>query len=151
MVGEQAELAADRARGVADVDTRQAARTEDPVTLAPDLVEDGVHELECPHSVPVGESGTDQRVQGKKLPVPHLDHRVGRRGHHQVDRAVDQRMHTPRVRKENPMRRVHQDRTRLKVTRTNLLRSSCISSGSVSLNARISRRMISHPRPRCSM
>ena len=37
------------------------------------------------------------------------------------------------------------------VTRTNLFRSSLTSSGSVPLNRRISRLIISHPRPRCSM
>ncbi len=41
--------------------------------------------------------------------------------------------------------------TRRKITWTNLLRSSCINSGSVPLKARISLRMISQPLPRCSM
>jgi hypothetical protein len=96
-VGIQAELVVDLARRVAHVDARDAPRYEHSRHLGPDRGERVVHRLErCLPATGVEVVGDVGRQVGEHL-VPHLDHRIRRRRHDQVDGLVRDGGHAPGV------------------------------------------------------
>ena len=84
VVGVEGEVAVQGSGGVADVDAGNSPGHQHPDDLLPDGIELRVHQLEGLESLP----GLQGLADGAALPpehlIPHFDHGVGGRGHHQV-------------------------------------------------------------------
>ena len=88
VVRKQAELFAQGSCGIADVDADKAVVRQNPVTFLPGAVQNVVHFTISCGIVFSLEIFPDFGILGKKDFVPHLNHRIGRRGDDELHGSV---------------------------------------------------------------
>ena len=110
MVRERPEAVGHRPGGVADVDTGDATRNEDPFEFGPHRIEHVVHQLEGTVAVAGRQGVPDGGVQRGENAVPHLDHRIRRGCDDEFDAVVGEGQ-LAGVPGEHPVARLHTDAT----------------------------------------
>ena len=93
--------------GLAYVDTQKSSAFKYAETFVPYLVEFGVHQLERPHRR-VRQAFGDFLIHRGECSVPHLDHRIGRRGDNQVYGTGGEHLHPLCVAEYYSVSGVHQ-------------------------------------------
>ena len=103
VVGVEPELAVEAAHRITDINAGKTAREKDPMDFLPDRIQERVHAFESLPRPPASQRRGDPRILAAEDPVPHGDHRIGRRGHHQVNARVGHRFHPAGIRLEYPV------------------------------------------------
>ena len=107
MVVEEAKVTAGGSRGIPDVDAGESAWNQHPEALRPDPVQLPVHGGKGCRSVIVIEGCLGVGTHGRESVVPHGDHGVRRRGHHQVDRCILDASQVPGISRKQLVEGLH--------------------------------------------
>ena len=77
------EIIVDGSGGITDVDAGDTAALQNPENFFPHGIENPVHEFKSVGSLPVFQCVADSRILTDEHFIPHFDHGIGRRCHHQ--------------------------------------------------------------------